>query len=270
MKQFPIALQVYSVRDAAAADFTAAMQEVKAMGYDGVELAGTYDLTVAEIKKILDQVGLQLISAHVNIELLEQDEVLDAYAATGMKYIAIPWLDPNTLNKKEQVAGRIAQFLPIGQRCKERGLQLLYHNHDFEFLPIDGKTILDTFYDSIPAELLETEIDTCWANIGGVDPAEYLRKYTGRAHVLHLKDFAGEKTENMYALIGQPLSAEERSAFQFRPVGYGCQNIPSILAAAEEAGVEWLVVEQDRPCAGTTPMECAKMSVDYLKNLMKL
>jgi len=270
MKQFPVALQVYTVRDAAAADFAAAMKEVKAMGYDGVELAGTYGLSVAEVKTILDEVGLQLVSAHVNIELLEQDEVLDAYAATGMKYIAIPWLPAETLTTKEQVESRIAQFLPIAQRCKARGLQLLYHNHDFEFVPIDGKCILDIFYESIPAELLETEIDTCWANIGGVDPAAYLKKYTGRAHVLHLKDFAGEKTENMYALIGQPMSAEARSAFQFRPVGYGRQSIPTILAAAEEAGVEWLVVEQDRPSTGTTPMECARMSVEYLKNLLKL
>lgn len=270
MKTWPIALQVYSVRTEAAADFVAAMREVKAMGYDGVELAGTYDKSVAEIKEILDAVGLELVSAHVNIELLEQDEVLDAYAATGMKYIAIPWLPAETLTTAEQVQARIAQFLPIAQRCKARGMQLMYHNHDFEFVPIDGKTVLDTFYDAIPAELLETEIDTCWANMGGVDPAAYLKKYTGRAHILHLKDFAGERTENMYALIGQPLSNEARSAFQFRPVGYGKQNIRSILEAAEEAGVQWLVVEQDRPCCDKSPMECAKLSAEYLKNIMTL
>ena len=166
MKQFPIALQVYSIREEAAADFAAAMEAVKAMGYDGVELAGTYNLTVPQVKTILDQVGLELVSAHVNIELLEQDDVLDAYAATGMKYIAIPWLPSATLKTGDDLKTRIAQFTAIGERCRERGLQLLYHNHDFEFVPVDGKCILDTFYDSIPAELLETEIDTCWANIG--------------------------------------------------------------------------------------------------------
>jgi len=267
MKKWPIALQVYSVRDDAAADFAGTMEKLKAMGYDGVELAGTYGMTAVECKKILDQVGLELVSAHVNIDLLEDDAVLEDYAATGIKFVAIPWLvGPKSTEELEAVIARIAK---IGERVKAKGMQLLYHNHDFEFEKINGEYILDTYYSRIPAEYLQTELDTCWVNVGGEEPAGFVRKYTGRAPIVHLKDFAGSKSENMYALIGTD-SAKEDSAgkFEFRPVGYGRQDIPAILQAAEDAGAGWVVVEQDSPSMGKTPMESVKMSIEYLKGIL--
>lgn len=267
MKKWPIALQVYSVRGDAETDFAGAMRAVKAMGYDGVELAGTYGMTAVECKKILDAVGLELVSAHVNIDLLEDDAVLDDYAATGIKFVAIPWLvGPKSAEELEAVIARIAK---IGERVKAKGMQLLYHNHDFEFEKINGAYILDTYYSRIPAEYLQTELDTCWVNVGGEEPAAFVRKYTGRAPIVHLKDFAGSKSENMYALIGTD-SAKEDSAgkFEFRPVGYGRQDIPAILQAAEDAGAGWVVVEQDSPSMGKTPMESVKMSIEYLKGIL--
>ena len=266
MKKWPIALQVYSVRDAAEADFAGTMRELKAMGYDGVELAGTYGMTAVECKKILDQVGLELVSAHVNIDLLEDDAVLEDYAATGIKFVAIPWLvGPKDAAELEAVIARIAK---IGERVKAKGMQLLYHNHDFEFEKIDGAYILDTYYSRIPADFLQTELDTCWVNVGGENPADFVRKYAGRAPIVHLKDFAGSKSENMYALIGTDTAKEDSAGkFEFRPVGYGRQDIPAILQAAEDAGAGWVVVEQDSPSMEKTPLECAKMSIEYLKGI---
>ena len=266
MKKWPIALQVYSVRDNAAADFAGTMKELKAMGYDGVELAGTYGMTAVECKKILDEVGLELVSAHVNIDLLEDDAVLDDYAATGIKFVAIPWLvGPKDAAELEAVIARIRK---IGERVKAKGMQLLYHNHDFEFEKINDAYILDTYYSRIPAEYLQTELDTCWVNVGGEEPAAYVRKYTGRAPIVHLKDFAGSKSENMYALIGTDSAKEESTGkFEFRPGGYGRQDIPAILQASEDAGAGWVVVEQDSPSMGKTPMESVKMSIEYLKGL---
>lgn len=147
-------------------------------------------------------------------------------------------------------------------------MQLLYHNHDFEFVKIDGKYALDILYDTVPADLLKTELDTCWVNVGGENPADYVRKYTGRAPVVHLKDFAGEKSEHMYELIGiEEEKKEEKQKFEFRPVGYGKQDFKAILAASEDAGAEWVIVEQDQPSMGKTPLECAKMSIDYLRSI---
>ena len=268
MKKWPIALQVYSVRDAAEADFAGTMRAVKEMGYDGVELAGLYDMKSAvACKKVLDEVGLELVSAHINLEELENDATLDDYAATGIGYVAIPWM---VAPKDEaELNADIARITKIGARCKARGIQLLYHNHDFEFGKINGKYILDTYYDEIPADHLNPELDTCWVNVGGEDPAAYIRKYAGRISVVHLKDFEGTKSENMYALIGTDTAKEDSAGkFEFRPVGYGRQNIPAILEASEDVGAQWLVVEQDSPSMGKSSMECAKMSVEYLKSLM--
>ena len=268
MKKWPIAIQVYSVRDEATKDFEGTMRSLKEMGYDGVELAGLYGMESAvACKKVLDQVGLELVSAHVPFDALENDAALDDYAATGIKYVAIPWMPAP--KDEEELKACIARIRNAGERCKARGMQLLYHNHDFEFEKINGQYILDTYYGEIPADLLQTELDTCWVNVGGENPAQYVRKYTGRAPIVHLKDFAGSKTANMYALIGTDAAKEESSSkCEFRPVGYGKQDFPSILAAAEDAGAGWVVVEQDSPSMGKTPMECAKMSIDYLKSIM--
>jgi len=267
MKKWPIALQVYSVREDAERDFEGTMRKIKAMGYDGVELAGTYGKTAVECRKITDEVGLTFISAHVRLELLEDPAILDDYCAAGLKFVAVPWLQAPTT--EEEVNGYIARIRAVAEKCKAKGMQLLYHNHDFEFKKINDKYILDTFYDTIPADLLQTELDVCWVNVGGEDPSAYLRKYAGRAPILHMKDFAGRKSENMYALIGSDAKKEDSTGeFQFRPVGMGLQNIPSILDAAVDADVQWLVVEQDRPSLDKTPLECAELSVKYLKSLM--
>ncbi len=266
MSKLPIALQVYSVREDAEKDFRGTMEKVKEMGYDGVELAGLYGRTAVELKAILDEVGLSLVSAHVPVAELEKDEVLDDYAATGMKYIAIPWMkvEPTV----ESVGQCVKQIRGIAERCRERGMSLLYHNHDFEFAKVDGSYILDTYYREVPKELLQTELDTCWVNVGGEDPAAYLLKYTGRAPIVHLKDFEGQKTDNMYGLIGTgEKKGGHASAFEFRPVGYGRQDIPAILEASGRAGAEWVIVEQDSPSMDKTPMECARMSIAYLRNL---
>ena len=89
-----IGLQVYSIRDDAANDFAAAMKKVKDMGYDGVELAGTYGLSAAEIKKVLADVGLEVISAHIPLDDMEKDPdgIFAFYEELGCRYAAIPWL----------------------------------------------------------------------------------------------------------------------------------------------------------------------------------
>ena len=122
-----------------------------------------------------------------------------------------------------------------------------------------------------PACLLQTEIDCCWVKYAGLDPAGYVRKYAGRCDIIHLKDFVGRKDgeKSPYALIGvgkDTAKADEGIAFEFRPVGYGCQDIPAILKAGQESGAEWFIVEQDLSI-GRTPLEAAKMSVEYLRGL---
>lgn len=268
--KFPIALQLYSVRDDMAADFEGTIRKVKEMGYDGVEFAGLYGKSGAEVKKICEDIGITPVSAHVPfIDMIENPALLDTYAEIGCKFVVIPYLTEEYRPGNEKFSEVIEGAKLLGEKANSLGMKLAYHNHDFEFVKINGEYALDILYKEVPANLLQPQIDTCWVNVGGENPADYVRKYSGRIEILHLKDFSGGKSENMYALIGIDDDEEKESggSFEFRPVGKGVQNFPEILKAAEESGIEWVVVEQDNPSMELSPMECAKTSIEYLKTL---
>jgi len=270
---FPIALQLYSVRDDLEKDFEGTLRKVKAFGYDGVEFAGLYGRKPKAIKKMLKEIGLTAVSAHVPFADLMADPqgMVSDYAEIGCKFIAIPYLTPEYRPNAEKFSEVIEGAKVLGQAAKERGLTLLYHNHDFEFEKINGEYALDILYKSVPADLLQTQLDTCWVNVAGEDPSAYLLKYTGRSPVVHLKDFVmpGKRPAKMYELIGiqDEQKGAEAEVFEFRPLGMGAQDFPKILQACAAVGAQWVVVEQDRPSMGKTAMECAEASIKYLKSI---
>ncbi len=266
----PIGVQVYSVRGSAEADLRGTLAKIKEMGYDGVEFAGLYGNKPADIKRWCKELGLVPISAHVPYPDMVKDPkgVLSLYSEIGCRYVAIPWLGEEDRPGSANSDKTIENIRMLGKAAKELGMKLLYHNHDFEFAKVGGKYILDMLYEEVSPDLLATELDTCWVNVGGENPAAYVRKYSGRAPIVHLKDFVGTKNENMYELIGVDKKAPDRpSDFEFRPVGSGVQNIPEIIDAAKDAGAEWLIVEQDSPSAGKEPLDEIKKSIDYLRGL---
>jgi len=265
----PIAIQVYSVRNEANADARGTLQKIKDMGYEGVEFAGFCNETPADLKKICEEIGLEIISGHIDITaILNVEKTVADYSTLGVKYLALAWLAEERRPGAELWAETREVLVTFAKAAKEAGITFLYHNHDFEFEKIDGKYKLDIMYDEIPADLLQTELDTCWVNVGGENPADYIRKYSGRAPLVHLKDFVGSKSENMYELIGDDKAkAEEQNTFGLRYVGQGKQDFPAIIKAAEESGTQWLIVEQDNPSPDMTPIECAQKSREYLKSI---
>lgn len=267
---FPVALQMFSVRTEAAANLYTTLKDIKRMGYEGVEFAGLYDHTPEEVRDMCADLGLTPISAHVPYRdmIADPEGILQQYATVGCKYVVVPYLLKEDRLGSKELSLVIKNIAMLGEVANKLGMTLLYHNHDFEFRKMDGKYILDTLYDEIPAHLLQTELDMCWINVGGESPVSYLLKYSGRAPVVHLKDFYGEKSDNMYQLIGIKENTPKRPGnFEFRPVGCGKQDFPAILEAAKKAGSSWVVVEQDEPSMGLTPMECAAKSRAYLKSI---
>ncbi|MFA5561477.1 MAG: sugar phosphate isomerase/epimerase [Eubacteriales bacterium] len=267
-----IGVQLYSVRDYAEKDFARTMSELKKMGYDGVELAGGYGLDAAFIRKTLDECGLEGISAHVQLSEMynKPEETFTYYQTIGCRYIAVPWMGEEGRPSGSKFQQTLEQLRVVGAEAKKYGIQLLYHNHDFEFVKCDGKYGLDVMYETVPADLLQTEIDTCWVNIAGVNPAAYVLKYTGRAPLVHLKDFHkkdGAARDGLYELIGINKKAAATKDFEFRAVGHGMQDIPAIVDAAEQAGASWLIVELDRTSQGLTSMESIDISRKYLRSI---
>ena len=271
MKQRPIAYQLYSARREAEKDLAGVLRQLKAYGYDGVEFAGFYGHTAGEIKSLLDEIGLKAISSHVPLNAIEADmEGTIAFHKTiGCEYIAIPFLMDDRRAGTPGFASVLHTMYVFGKLCRENGIQLLYHNHDFEFAPFSGMYGLDFIYAAIDAELLKTEVDVCWVKYAGEDPAAYLRKYAGRAPVVHLKDYVGRREGGAapYGLLGQEEAKQIAGvAFEFRPFGYGCQNVNAVVEAGLEAGARWFIIEQDES-VGRTPLEAAEMSIGTLKKI---
>jgi len=267
-------LQLYNVRDGLAKDFDGTLKQVAEAGYKYVELAlaSFYKKTASQFKDSLDKAGLTAISAHVPFnELIKDPEgSVGFHIDVGCKFIVVPFLAPEDRSTGPNYDTVKKEIAKLGEIVSKKGAVLLYHNHEFEFADYKGKYALDDLYDSIPPNLLQTQIDVCWAKVGGVDPVEYILKYKGRAPVVHIKDFdssQGGKVTADYDLIGEAKKARAAGAFPFRAVGYGVQDIPGIVKASEAAGAKWLVVEQDLPSPGKTPIECAKDSLDYLMSL---
>ncbi|MBR3767307.1 MAG: sugar phosphate isomerase/epimerase [Clostridia bacterium] len=270
----PIGLQLYSVRNEMEKDFEGTLKKVAEMGYEGVEFAGLFDKSASEIKALLEKYSLTPVSAHVPLaEMLEDmDKVISTYKEIGCKFIAIPYVDENYRPGTPDYPETLKKIAELGKKAAEAGLTLLYHNHDFEFIKIDGEYGLDVMYSTVPAEYLQTELDTCWVNVGGEEPASYILKYKGRTPVIHLKDFVmkgKDKPKKLYELIGieDDTEAASEDDFSFKPVGYGVQDIPAIIKAGEESGAQWFIVEQDQPDKGNTEFSAVKKSIDYLKTL---
>lgn len=272
---FPVAIQLYSVRDEMEKDFFGTIQKIRDMGYDGVEFAGLFGKSAELVRDGLSDIGIIPVSAHVPYyDMLENpDGVMADYALIGCRYIAVPYLTPELRPGTDGFSGTIDGIKKIGEAALRHGLTLLYHNHDFEFVKLGEEYALDVLYSSVSPELLKTEIDTCWVNVAGVEPSAYIEKYSGRSPVVHLKDFVmnGKGTGQKYKLIGidddKGGDADDEEDFAFRPVGSGVQDFKAILASAEKAGTEWVVVEQDSPSMGKTTLESAEMSINYLKSI---
>ncbi|MBP3436483.1 MAG: sugar phosphate isomerase/epimerase [Clostridia bacterium] len=279
MKQFKVGIQLYGVRDTMAQDFEGTLQKIKDMGYEYVEFAGYYGRTGEEIKAILDKIGLKCISVHQGLDFFNEnpEEKVAFLKAFGVKYVVVPWYDQKKLAGSEQWEETKALFNRIADLLKANGMWLGYHNHEFEFEKFEGKYLHDYIFEAVPADRIQPELDTCWVHYAGINPVDKIKEFSGRVDLLHLKDFTCKELGSgpVYDLIGadgKPMKkpTREENAFEFRPLGQGRQNFAEILAAAEEAGVEVVIVEQDKTYNGMTELEAAKISRDYLRDTFGL
>jgi len=247
-----IALQLYTVRDFTEQDLPGTLRAIKAMGYDAVELAGTYGLETAEFKKHLDTAGLKAVSAHVSIHAFEADveSTVSQYKSLDCSLLSIPSLPMASLPGGDKFDATKAILAKAAAQCKGHGIQLAYHNHAYEFQKLPcGSFILDALFDATSPEVLQAQIDTGWVTAAGEDASAYVQKYIGRCPSVHLKDIikVGDK-------------------FEDRPVGKGMQDIPAVIKTAIQAGATILVVELDE-AVGMTSMDAARESREYLQAL---
>lgn len=276
MGKIGVGLQLYSVRDKMECDIESTLKAVKEMGYDYVEFAGYYGKSAEEIKEILDKTGLKCLFVHQGYEVfIENPEENVNYLKTlGVKYCAIPWMGVDKHKGTDNFEKTAEDIKYVAKLLKDNGIQLLYHNHEFEFEKIDGKYKLDWLYETIGLDLIKPEFDTCWVKYAGEDPCAYLEKYSGHVDVVHLKDFVCKEFGGgpVYALIDNTgketpkKKTREENGFKFRCIGDGLQNFKEILASAEKGGAKYVIVEQDQ-WYDDDSLELASKSRKYLKSI---
>ncbi len=249
MGRIPISLQMYTVRDDAAADFKGTLEKVAKIGYHGVELAGNGGLEANDLKALLNDLGLKISGAHEGLERLESEfgKVVEYHQALGTEFLIIPYLAEERRKNAEGWVKAAADMAEVGRRLKVEGLKLCYHNHSFEFQSFGGQYGLDILYSNAPTDALQAELDTYWIKHGGEDPVAYINKYANRLPLVHVKDM------------------EPGEGKAFAEVGEGILDIKGIFAAAQAAGSKWMIVEQDtckRP-----PLESVKISLDNIREM---
>lgn len=243
-----VGLQLYTLRNEMKADLPGTLAKVAAIGYKELEFAGYFDRSPQEIKALLDKNGLTAPSAHVPLADVQNkfDQAIENAKVVGHKFLVCPFLMPNERKTIAQYQQLGPLFNRAGEACRKAGLTFAYHNHDFEFMTLDGKVPYDVLLAETDPQLVKMELDLYWTVKAGQSPQAYFDKHPGRFPLVHVKD-----------MDNTPQKA-------FAEVGRGTIDFKSIFAQSKKAGIQHYFVEQD---VAKDPLESIKMSYDFLSKL---
>jgi sugar phosphate isomerase/epimerase len=255
-----IGVQLYTVRDQMKSDFDGTIAKVAQIGYKEVEFAGYFGHTGQQVRAACDKNGLAAVSTHVQYDELDDKfpSVIETSKVIGLKYIVCPWI-PEDVRKSPDIWKKAAEkFNHCGEQSKKAGMQFAYHNHWFEFLPVDGKLPYDELLKECDAKLVKMEIDLCWITAAGADPLKYFNLYPGRFPLVHVKDL---KTLPKVTAGG---AQNYGDTVDLTEVGSGIIDWKNIFAQSEKAGIKHYIVEHDHP---KQPFESITKSYQYLEKL---
>jgi len=256
-RRIPFGLQLYSLRHQLEKDVPGTLAKVKAIGFDDVETAGTYGLSVADFAAALKKAGLTARSGHFPYERFRDDAagvVRDA-KTLGASFVACAWIPHEGKFNRETALRAADVFAGAGRAAKAQGLRFAYHLHGYEWEPSPEGTLFDVLLKQSPADLVNFEVDILWAKAGGADPAALIEKLKGRVPLTHLKDMRkGTKYTPPVASLPDDTNVV---------LGTGMLDVPAILKASEKAGVEIHFLEDEHPDSITQ----LPQSLTYLRGL---
>lgn len=264
-KKTGIGLQLYTIRDAMAADVPGSLKKVSEMGYKFVELADYnngkfYGYAPLEFKKLVNDLGMEIISSHTQVEgvgvtLDNARKMAEDHAVIGSKYCIQPWIVEEMRTTIASYQRMAANWNEIGKVMKKFGMQFGYHNHNFEFATVEGKVpYFDVMMAELDKDLVIMELDTFWVSKAGHNPVDIIKKYPGRFSLIHLKDMYTNQPP-FFEVIKDDIA----------PVGAGVINFREIIAAKDVAGMKYMIVEQDQSRDGTIFADI-QTSINNLKN----
>jgi len=255
-----VGVQLYTVRTELEKDFDGTIAKIAAIGYKEVEFAGYYKRTPQQVKDVLAKNGLTSPSAHIDYGSLTGDawsKAIDAAKTIGHHYLINAWVD-ESIRKQPDSWKHIAEtYNRAGEISRKAGIQFAYHNHNFEFAPVDGKLPYDFLLDSCDPKLVKMEMDLCWITSAGKDPVQYFSRYPGRFPLVHVKGLARNVADATMPI--------DKVLPEITDVGHGdVIDWKKIFAHAKQAGIEHYFVEHDVP---KSPLDSLKASYEYVSAL---
>jgi len=252
--RIPVALQLYSVRNDCKANFDAALEQVAAMGFEGVEFAGYYGYTANApgLAAKLKALNLKAAGTHVRMDALRGDALkatIDFHQGIGCRFLVVPG-DP-AFTDPEKSKALADEMNAIAATLKPLGMATGYHNHVNEFKKDGDKTFWDLFAERTTKDIILQQ-DCGWTMAAGYDPAEYIRKDPGRTKTTHFKPTVKEGETGKKAIFGQD-SVDWKSVYA---------------ACTTAGGTEWIVLEQEVYPDGKSPMDATRESFAGLKAML--
>lgn len=234
-------------------DIERSLQKVASMGYTTVQISGVGPIDPHKLRDMCDACGLKIVLTHVpEARILgDTDALIREHAILGCKHIGLGSLPERYRGAAPEWFDYFAKdFTPAARKIRDAGMRFMYHNHNFEFERMaDGRLMMDTMLEAIPADLMGVTLDTYWLQAAGCDILQWIDRLKGRLPCVHLKDMTVHGMEVRMA-----------------PVGEGNLNFPAILAALEAAGgTEYLLVEQDT--CYESPFTCLQKSYNNLARM---
>ena len=222
-----IGIQLYTVRDRMAEDVPGTLHALAEIGYDEVEFAGYFDHSPAEIKGFLDSAGLVSPSAHVGLDDIRNtpEQLIETAQTLGNGHIGLGWLAPEERRTLDDYRGHIDLVAGFAEQCRAAGIQFVWHNHDFEFMELEGQRPMDLVLEQTDPGLVKMTLDLYWITKAGVDPFTYFERHPGRFPQCHVKDMAADTS--------------------MTDVGDGTIDFAAIFAASDRAGFKHYYVERD-------------------------
>ena len=248
-------LQLYTLRDDLPKDPKGILKQVAGFGYKQLEgfegaMGLWWGMTAMDFKKYLDELGVTMISSHCDTGKNFEKKAAEA-AQVGLKYLISPYIGKQ---KKLDDYKKIAeQFNKNGEVCKKNGIRFGYHNHDYSFIQQDGQYPQDILMANTDAALVDYEMDMYWVVTAGADPESWLKKYSNRFRLCHVKD--------------RSKTAKPEDHDSSVDLGTGSIDYNKVLKTASENGVQYYIVEQER-YDNSTPLKSAEIDAAYLKKMM--
>jgi len=264
-----IGVQLYSIRDEMEKDPLGSLKQVAEIGYKYVEHANYvngkfYGYAPSEFKKVLDSLGLKMVSGHTVMgkehwDVTKKDfsdswkQTVNDAAVLEQKYVVSPWMDESMRTTYDDFMNYMEVFNKCGQLCKKQGMKFGYHNHDFEFtVKLNDKQLFELMMKNMDPDLVVVQLDIGNLYNGGAVALDEVKKYPGRFENIHVKDEIKTTGGN--------------EMYESTIVGKGIVNAKEVVALATKVGGTRVYIVEQESYQGRPPMECIKEDLKVMKD----